>query len=632
MITCPTCGAQNPPGTLVCSTCGTSLRNTAPPAPDVSNGVALPRDTKLRGGNYVVGPMLGQGGFGITYKAGDMSLKRFVAIKEFFPFGAGRNGGTVQPTGGMTQSSYQETKKKFLEEAQTLARFSHPSIVRVYGVWEEFNTAYMAMEFLEGKTLQRIIEEKGSIPEKAAVGHIKSVAQALEQVHAAGLIHRDIKPDNICVTTDGRTVLIDFGTARAFAAGKTVRQTAMLTPGYAPLEQYGQQARFGSFSDVYALGATLYHCLTGRMPAPATDRVSGVDVPPPDQVNPAISPTVARAVMHAMQIKASDRPQTMGEFVAELERPSPPPISPPKTAPPPAIANQSAPAPQAAAAPVSLGGNYTATRAGEGQILTNAPPQIALGAVWRGFTNFGVVNPTIDFAGGRVLGSTPMDLRSYGQNVTGSLSQDPRGTLISIRSESGMPLNLTDFGRSRGEQRGLAEHVELALQQAPQNGYLPGGMTVGTAPGQSYQLPSQPQQPPQYQTQQQQQQPPQYQTQPQHQPQPQHQQPPQYQQQSAPIPPAYGGAPYNPYGSGFAPPLPARRGGEVVTYAMLGLFCCGIFAPIAWVRGNAALAEYGNLDPGDRGSVQAGRIIGMISTIIMGGLLLSGLLGALRSG
>ncbi len=596
MITCPTCGAQNSPGTLACSACGTSLQNLAPPSPNPSNSVALPRDTKLRGGNYVVGPVLGQGGFGITYKAGDMSLKRFVAIKEFFPFGAGRNGGTVQPTGGMTQASYQETKRKFLEEAQTLARFSHPSIVRVYSVWEEFNTAYMAMEFLEGKTLQRIIEEKGSIPEKAAVAHIKSVAQALEQVHAAGLIHRDIKPDNICVTTDGRTVLIDFGTARAFASGKTVKQTAMLTPGYAPLEQYGQQARFGSFSDVYALGATLYHCLTGRMPAPATDRVSGVDVPSPDQVNPAISPTVARAVMHAMQIKASDRPQTMGEFVNELERPAPPPVGP-KPAPAP-TANQSAPPAPPTSLPGSLGGNYTATRAGEGQILTNAPPQIALGAVWRGFSTFGVINPTLDFAGGRVLGSTPMDLRSYGQNVTGSLSQDPRGTLISIRSESGMPLNLTDFGRSKGEQRGLTEHVELALQQAPQNGYLPGGMPVGSAPGQSYVAP----------------------------PQPQH--------RIAPIPPAYGTGPSppNPYGSGYAPPLPARRGGEVITYALMGMFCCGIFAPIAWVRGNAALAEYGQQDPGDRGTVQAGRIIGMISTIILGLTLLAGLIGALGNG
>ncbi|RYX81161.1 zinc-ribbon domain-containing protein, partial [bacterium] len=317
MITCPTCGAQNPPGATTCSSCGTALQNLGATT-NAPHSVALPRDTQLRNGNYVVGPVLGQGGFGITYKAGDMNLRRFVAIKEFFPFGAGRNRGTVQPTGGMTQASYEETKKKFLEEARTLARFNHPAIVRVYSVWEENNSAYMAMEFLEGKTLQKLVEEKGSIPEKAAVAHIKSVAEALESVHATGLIHRDIKPDNICVTDDGRTVLIDFGTARAFAAGKTVKQTAMLTPGYAPLEQYGQQARFGAFSDVYALGATLYHCLTGRMPAPATDRISGVEVQTPEQVNPAISPGVSRAVMHAMQIKASDRPQTMKEFVTEL--------------------------------------------------------------------------------------------------------------------------------------------------------------------------------------------------------------------------------------------------------------------------------------------------------------------------
>ncbi len=598
MITCPTCGAQNPPGTPTCSACGTSLSNAAP-STQAPNGVALPRDTRLRGGNYVIGPVLGQGGFGITYKAGDNSLKRFVAIKEFFPFGATRSAGTVQPTGGMTAASYQDTKRKFLEEAQTLARFSHPSIVRVYGVWEELNTAYMAMEFLEGKTLLRLIEEKGSIPEKPAVAHIKSVAIALEQVHAAGLIHRDIKPDNICVTGDGRTVLIDFGTARAFASGKTVKQTAMLTPGYAPLEQYGQQARFGSFSDVYALGATLYHCLTGRMPAPATDRVSGVDVPPPDQVNPSISPTVSRAVMHAMQIKASERPQTMAEFVAELDKP-PAPANLQKPLPPRPIANQSAPASPSVAPSASLGGSYTATRAGEGQILTNAPPHVALSALWRGFSTFGVVNPTIDFAGGRVLGSTPMDLRSYGQNITGSLSQDARGTLISIRSQSGLPLNLTDFGRSKGEQRGLSEHVETALLQAPPNGYMPGGMTVGTAPGQSY-VP-----PPVASA-------------------------PGYQHAGAPIAPPYGTppVPQNHYGSGFASPLPTRRGGEVMTYAMLSFLCCPILAPIAWVRGNAALAEYGNQDPGDRGTVQTGRIIGMSITIICGALFLMGILATL---
>lgn len=601
MITCPTCGAQNPPGAQTCSSCGTSLQNLAPAVGNAFDGVALPRDTKLRGGNYVVGPVLGQGGFGITYKAGDMNLRRFVAIKEFFPFGAGRNVGTVQPTGGMTQSSYEDTKKKFLEEARTLARFSHPAIVRVFSVWEEFNTAYMAMEFLEGKTLQKLIEEKGSIPEKAAVAHIKAVAEALEQVHAAGMIHRDIKPDNICVTNDGRTVLIDFGTARAFASGKTVKQTAMLTPGYAPLEQYGQQARFGSFSDVYALGATLYHCLTGRMPAPATDRISGVDLPAPDQTNPAISPGVSRAVMHAMQIKATERPQNMREFLEELERPAAAPPRPANVLLPPLPPTQMVQgpvAPQNMAPPSPFPVTFSATRVGEGQILTNAPPQIALGAIWRGFSTFGVSNPTIDFAGGRVLGSTPLDLRSYGQNVTGLVSHDARGTLVTIRSESGMPFNLTDFGRSRGEQRGLTEHIEGALMHAPPNGYLPGGMTVGSVPGQSY-LP-----------------------------------PPAMPQ--APIAPAYGTAPTNPnpYGNQFNAHLPARRGGEVITYAvlsLLGLVCgCGlIFAPFAWIRGNAALAEYGDRDPGDRGTVIAGRIIGIVMTVVLGlgliVLLLSGL-------
>jgi len=270
-----------------------------------------------------VGEVLGQGGFGITYKGIDFSLRRYVAIKEFFPQGCIRQNTTVLSSQESAED-YNTVKSKFVEEARLLAQFSHPGIVRVFGVFQENNTAYMVMEFLEGMTLGKLIEANGALAEGAALSHVGAIADALEQVHACGLIHRDIKPDNICVTVDVRTVLIDFGTARAYTSGKTVKQTAMLTPGYAPLEQYGQQARFGSFTDVYALGATLYHCLTGQMPAPATDRVAGVEVAPPHQLNPSISFATSQAVMRALQIKASERPQDVREFLAELERPSAP--------------------------------------------------------------------------------------------------------------------------------------------------------------------------------------------------------------------------------------------------------------------------------------------------------------------
>ena len=314
---CVTCRHENSAEVTFCSACGSAL--------DVRGGAAqgiytplLPRNTRLHNGAYAVGEVLGQGGFGITYKGGDLSLRRYVAIKEFFPHGCIRQNTTVLPS-QESAADYNAVKSKFVEEARLLAGFSHPGIVRVFGVFQENNTAYMVMEFLEGKTLGKLIEESGALSEKVALSHIRAVADALEHVHASNLIHRDIKPDNICVTGDGRTVLIDFGTARAFVSGKTVRQTAMLTPGYAPLEQYGQQARFGSFTDVYALGATLYHCLTGQMPAPATDRIAGVDVAPPHQLNPLVSLATSQAVMHTLQIKATERPQNMREFLAELD-------------------------------------------------------------------------------------------------------------------------------------------------------------------------------------------------------------------------------------------------------------------------------------------------------------------------
>ena len=152
---------------------------------------------------------------------------------------------TVQPTGQITVVSFRLARQKFLEEARVLAQFHHRGIVGVYSTFEENNTAYMVMEFIKGKTLLSLVEARGPLPEKEVVNYITQAADALDAVHEAKLLHRDIKPDNLMVTHDGRVVLVDFGTARAFASGKTRCMTAMLTPGYAPLEQYGQQARFG---------------------------------------------------------------------------------------------------------------------------------------------------------------------------------------------------------------------------------------------------------------------------------------------------------------------------------------------------------------------------------------------------
>jgi predicted Ser/Thr protein kinase len=308
------CNADNPATANVCATCGAALSGN--PAGGIVS--ALPVGTQLAGGLYAVGKVLGQGGFGITYLGSDARQRRTVAVKEFFPHGSMRRGREVHPSSSMTLADFVAARAKFLDEAHLLARFKHPGIVGVYAAFDENNTAYMVMEFLRGRSLLQLLEERGPLPEAEAVGYIVRVGEALETVHRANLLHRDLKPDNIMLTDDGRVVLIDFGTARTYAAGKTGRMTTMLTPGYAPLEQYGQHVRFGPFTDVYALAATLYHLLTGHMPTDATDRATGAVLPPPRALNPRVSEQVNDAIMWAMEIRVHRRPQTVTDFITAL--------------------------------------------------------------------------------------------------------------------------------------------------------------------------------------------------------------------------------------------------------------------------------------------------------------------------
>jgi F-box protein 11 len=322
---CIHCNSENRKSTGTCRSCGSPLVPAVVPTP------ALPVGTRLQGAQYSVGKVLGQGGFGITYLGSDVGLKRAVAIKEFFPQlqGCSRTGTTVQPGGMTTQAEYRDEKNKFLVEGQRLAQFQHPHIVKVFSLFEENNTAYMVMELLKGKTLLRIIEERGALEETEALAYIIQIAEALDVVHGCKLLHRDIKPENIIITEEERrAVLLDFGTAREFAAGKTRRMTTTLTQGYAPLEQYGQRARFGVPSDVYALGATLYHLLTGEIPIQATDRASGVELPAPHRLNPKVSFHVSSAVLSAMEVRVDRRPQSVREFLTALRGFRPPPPIP----------------------------------------------------------------------------------------------------------------------------------------------------------------------------------------------------------------------------------------------------------------------------------------------------------------
>ncbi|WP_339097389.1 serine/threonine-protein kinase [Deinococcus sp. VB343] len=338
---CPFCGSPVSPGDAACRVCGAALGRGGADAL-----LTLPPGTTLQGGQYVLNRVLGQGGFGITYDAQDQRLGMRVAVKELFVSGSTRRGQTVVPPLGQDAALFEATKRGFLEEAKVLARFSDPGIVRVMNYFEENGTAYLVMEFLEGETLGEAIEKRGPLPPLIAAQVADSVAHTLEIVHGAGLLHRDIKPDNIFMQRSGRIVLIDFGSVRAFETGKTVSHTRLVTPGYAPLEQYSGAAKFGPYTDIYALGATLYHALTGQMPPAATDLSLGTSLPP---LPPSTPPNLRHAVLRAMAPRIEQRPQDAqalrrilrgegSEAAPAAPTPTPQPVPPPapKRAPAPA--------------------------------------------------------------------------------------------------------------------------------------------------------------------------------------------------------------------------------------------------------------------------------------------------------
>jgi len=272
----------------------------------------------LASGEYRLEQPLGQGGFGITYRGIDTRLNRAVAVKEFFPEGCWREGSTVVSAGRWNSDTYSNAKQKFLLEGQTLGQFNHPGIVQVFYYFEENNTAYMVMEYLKGQTLTELLKQSqgssGRLSEAKALEYIIKVGEALEVIHQEQFLHRDIKPDNIMLTDDGRVVLIDFGAARDFTASSTARYTTMLTPGYAPLEQYGRTLKYGAFTDIYALGSTLYHLLTGKAPISAIERAAGVELESVRAILPSVSSHVSNAIALAMEMDVTLRIQSVKEF------------------------------------------------------------------------------------------------------------------------------------------------------------------------------------------------------------------------------------------------------------------------------------------------------------------------------
>lgn len=292
--------------------------------PEEVNIMELQSGTNLCDGKYTIEAKIGEGGFGITYKAIQNGLNRVVCIKEYFPAGkctraTKKNTVFVQ---GTSEQVFEKYRQAFVREAKMLATLHHPNIVEVLDVFDENNTSYMVMTFVKGKSLQQIVETRGKLPYPETVNYIAQITNAVGYIHDHHILHRDIKPDNIMITADFKAILIDFGSAREFEQDKTQVHTSMLTHGYAPTEQYTANSRKGSYTDIYAIGATFYFVLTGQVPMESAARLTE-QMPSPKDLVPEIPEEANRTILKAMQLKAENRHQTVHEFMDDIRNVKP---------------------------------------------------------------------------------------------------------------------------------------------------------------------------------------------------------------------------------------------------------------------------------------------------------------------
>ena len=293
----------------------------------MTNLIALPTGTELVG-DYRIERVLGAGGFGITYLADEIALARAVTIKEYFPsdFAARSSSHEAVPRSKDCSRDYLWGLDRFIEEAQTLARFDHPNIVRVYRYFRANNTGYMVLQWEEGKSLKTWLKELKRATRQNELDEIVApLLDALEIIHKADFLHRDIAPDNIIVRKNGTPVLIDFGSARGEIAAHSKTVSALVKPGYSPYEQYAETSRQqGPWTDIYALAATLYHAVTGKRPPDAPSRmVHDEFVPARDAALSSYRAGFLNAIDRALSLEIKDRPQSVAAWRGDLLAPEP---------------------------------------------------------------------------------------------------------------------------------------------------------------------------------------------------------------------------------------------------------------------------------------------------------------------
>lgn len=289
--------------------------------------------TLLHGKTYRITRFLSRGGFGCTYEAEHILLGRHVALKELFVGDLSRRDaatGHVEPLDREKKALIDRIRTKFLEEARVLCNLRHPGIVNVSDLFEENGTAYYAMEFIVGQSLQEIVDRRGALPEREAAGYIRQVAEALRYVHSRHRLHLDIKPANVMVDGGGNAILIDFGVSKQYDEVNGLNTSTLMgvTPNYAPPEQVANGVgKFLPATDIYALGATLYTLLTGKIPASCVNRAFGQAL---DPLPGAVSEAARRAVDQAMRLDLATRTADADAFLNSLGAPRP---AAPKPAP-----------------------------------------------------------------------------------------------------------------------------------------------------------------------------------------------------------------------------------------------------------------------------------------------------------
>ena len=282
----------------------------------------LRKETRLIG-RYTIEGVLGQGGFGITYLGIDELHEKKVAIKEFFPQGIVTRNIEYEDTVTVTfvgeKANYEKGKERFLKEARTMAKFSKDEgIVKALDFFEINNTAYIVMEYLEGITLKRYLRENQRIAPEDLIELLVPLIESLDEIHSQGMIHRDISPDNIMVLPDGRIKLMDFGAARDYTEFGEKSLSIVLKPGYAPPEQYQTHGVQGPWTDIYALCATMYKCITGENPPDAIERVMDDSLKKISEFGIVIPPQEEAAIIKGMSVSAKDRYQDIKDFCEDL--------------------------------------------------------------------------------------------------------------------------------------------------------------------------------------------------------------------------------------------------------------------------------------------------------------------------